>query len=168
MPVTLLHIGIPGLLALYRPKKFDMVSGMIGSMIADLNFFLIFFGYQIHGILHNYLAAILLAMFTFIAVLLLDKPLSKLKKILRYTEKTNHFAIFMGAFVGTFSHVFLDSFLYHEMYPLFPYPDNPFYFERIHIPIMVVIYAVTIITTFGFIILYDKKYYKSMGWKKND
>lgn len=167
MPVILLHIGIPGLLALYRPKRFEMFCAILGSMVVDLNFFLIFFGYQIHGVLHNYFAAVVLAAFTVLLVLILDRPLSNLKKLVKYTEKTNPSAMFVAAFLGTFSHVFLDSFLYPEMYPLFPYMHNPFYFESIHIPITIVIYAVTIVATFAFIILYDKKYYKSLGWKNN-
>jgi hypothetical protein len=167
MPVVLLHAGMMGLLSLYRPKRFEMFCGLIGSMIIDVNFFLIFFGYQIHGVFHNYFAALILGAFTVMLVLLFDRPISKLKKVLRYPEKTSLTAMFTAALIGTFSHVFLDSFLYPEMYPLYPYMQNPFYFESVHLPITVAIYAVTAITTFGFILLYDKKYYKSLSWWKN-
>ena len=74
MPATPLHIGIPGLISYYSPKKVDIVSAVIGSVIIDTDFFLfLIFGTPVHGYLHSFLSATIVAIALAVILWLLNK-----------------------------------------------------------------------------------------------
>jgi len=84
---------------------------------------------HLHGFTHSYLGAILIAMFA----ALTGKYLAEIGlKILNISKEENiiliaWWVVFLSAFVGSFSHVLLDSIMHSDVEPFFPFLlDNPF------------------------------------------
>lgn len=104
MPFTPFHLG-PALLfgLLFR---LNVPAVLVGSVILDIEaLYLLLTGADyLHGFFHSYLGASIVSL----ALGLLFK-------------KT-----FLGFLAGTYSHVFLDSFLYPDMQPFWPAKVNPF------------------------------------------
>ncbi|MFH6955298.1 metal-dependent hydrolase [Pseudoalteromonas sp. XMcav1-K] len=81
---------------------------------------------HLHGFTHTYLGAILIALFAALS----GKYLSELGlKILRITENDASISITWGvvllsAFIGSFSHVLLDSIMHADVEPFFPFTLN--------------------------------------------
>lgn len=84
---------------------------------------------HLHGFTHTYIGATLIAMFAGAT----GKYLSEFGlKILGISNRQNPITIrwwvvFLSAFVGSFSHVLLDSLMHSDLEPFFPVTlDNPF------------------------------------------
>ena len=82
---------------------------------------------HLHGFTHTYVGAILIAIFA----ALTGKYLSELGlKILKISKTNNSISIawwvvFLSAFIGSFSHVLLDSIMHSDVEPFFPFTlDN--------------------------------------------
>ncbi len=164
MPATPLHIGIPGLIGYYRPKKVDIVAAVIGSVIIDVDFFLfLMLGTPVHGYLHSFLSATIIAIALAGILWLLNPSMIKLKEWFRWETETGPKSLLAGAFIGTYSHIILDMLLYKEMNPLFPLKGNPFYFSGFALPIFIGVYAVAAITTVAFLMVYARKYARENG-----
>ena len=129
MPFTPYHFG-PGLLAgvLLFPL-FDLVAVLIGCVILDIEpMFILFLGLggPLHGISHTYLVATVVSVFVTGILWLLREPITSIASVVGVIQEPRKIRIFFGSLIGTYSHVFLDSFLYSEMNPFFPLLGNPF------------------------------------------
>lgn len=77
---------------------------------------------HLHGFSHTYIGASLLALFAALS----GKYLSELGlRIIGISKRYNPikiawWVIFLSAFIGTFSHVFLDSFMHTDIQPYYP------------------------------------------------
>lgn len=88
----------------------------------------------LHGYTHTYVGAVVIGIFSLVFGKLffewllhlwnfLVKP--KLLRGLRISPKISWASATLGAFMGTFSHVFLDSIMHSDMHPLSPFsPSN--------------------------------------------
>jgi len=162
MPVTPLHIGVPGLISYYFPKRIDIISAIIGSIIIDIDFFiLIIFGTPIHGIFHTFFGATILSIFLIIIIKLSGKLTIKLKNWFKWEIESDLISISLGAFIGTYSHIILDSLIYNDMNPFYPITGNPLFLENGQPTIFYLVYSAAIITTLLFLILFCWRYIKS-------
>jgi membrane-bound metal-dependent hydrolase YbcI (DUF457 family) len=82
---------------------------------------------HLHGFTHTYIGAILIAIFA----ALTGKYLSELGLKMLKISKTNNlisiawWVVFLSAFIGSFSHVLLDSIMHSDVEPFFPFTlDN--------------------------------------------
>ena len=80
---------------------------------------------HLHGFTHTYAGAILLAMFS----ALTGKYLSEFGLVVLGIAKDNSIKIlwwvsFLSAFIGSFSHVFLDSIMHSDVEPFYPFTLN--------------------------------------------
>ena len=167
MPVTPLHIGIPGFPALVKPDRVDITSAILGSTLVDIDFFrCVLTGYPLHGDLHTYLGATVLACFISVAVWIGDPLNARIKASFRWETGTNLKAISAGAFLGAYSHVFLDSFLYSDIRPLHPFSDgNVLYSEMGGDVTTGVVYGVTALTTTVLLVHWVKRFQEEEGGK---
>jgi len=125
MPATPLHIGIPGLPALWRPDRVDITAVVLGATLVDIDFFLfVFRGGRIHGFLHTLLGATILAMVIVVELYILSPTNLKLKRWFRWDESSSVGSLISGALLGSWSHVFLDGLIYRDVRPLAPYSDG--------------------------------------------
>ena len=128
MPFTPYHFG-PALLAgvLLFPF-FDLTAMMIASVILDIEPILVLFlglGGPLHGISHTYLVATLVAILVTGILWLLRGPVTSIVSMFGVVQEPKKSRIFVASLFGTYTHVFMDSFIYWEMNPFFPILGNP-------------------------------------------
>jgi len=124
MPFTPFHMG-PGILikAILQGSFSLMVFGW-AQIIMDIQPLLVILTGEgaLHGFSHTYIGASLLA----IVAALSGKYLSESGLIFLGIAKKNNpiriawWIVFSSAFIGTFSHVFLDSIMHSDVEPFFP------------------------------------------------
>jgi membrane-bound metal-dependent hydrolase YbcI (DUF457 family) len=147
MPVTPFHFG-PGLVLkavgrhYFSFSVFCLVQVVIDTevMAATLSG-----TYPLHRTLHTYLGATGVALLCIV----FGRPLciwakrawnrhldAKLKTWLWLPEPISLFAAVTGAFLGAYSHVFLDSFLHADMHPFAPFSNRSPLYGEISYPLM--------------------------------
>ncbi len=124
MPFTPLHMG-PGILvkALLQGSFSLMVFGW-AQIVMDVQplFVLISGEGNVHGFSHTYLGATLLGIFSALS----GKFLSEFGlKVIKIYEQNNRiiikwWVVFLSAFIGTYSHVVLDSIMHSDVEPFYP------------------------------------------------
>ena len=124
MPFTPFHMG-PGILikSLLQGSFSLMVFGW-AQIVMDIQPLIVLLSVEghLHGFSHTYIGATLLAVFS----ALTGKFLSEFGLlILGISKKTNPikiawWVVFVSAFIGTFSHVLLDSIMHSDVEPFFP------------------------------------------------
>jgi len=164
MPATPLHIGIPGLLSLYRPKRVDIVSGVLGSVLIDVDFFLfLLVGAALHGYCHTLVGATLISVFLIIIIQSTQKYVIRIKKWFGWEQESSIRSVSFGAFLGAYSHVILDALIYEDVKPCYPRDGNPLYLENGHDTVFMLVYGIAGISTFLLLALYCWKYYRNVG-----
>jgi len=144
MPFTPFHLGPAILIGLLFFPLIDIIIICIASVIVDIEpAYYLFFTQRgpYHGLLHTYLAATIIS---FLLTLIMYPLRNKYPKLLGFfglKQETNHKRMLISALIGTYSHIFLDSFLYPEMHPFYPIRGN------------VMLYALSPITVYGICIL---------------
>ena len=128
MPFTPIHMG-PGLFikAILQGSFSLMVFGW-AQIVMDIQPLVVMITGvgHLHGFSHTYLGAVLLTVFS----ALTGKYLSEIGLlILGISNQQNPIKIkwwisIASAFIGTFSHVFLDSIMHHDVQPFFPFTLN--------------------------------------------
>ncbi len=131
MPFTPVHMG-PGLLikGILQSSFSLMVFGWTQIVMDIQPLIIMIIGHgHVHGFTHTYLGAILIAIFA----ALTGKYLSEIGLKILGTSSENPIKIlwwvcFLSAFMGSFSHVFLDSIMHIDVEPFFPVTlANQFY-----------------------------------------
>mgnify|MGYP003388987242 CR=1 FL=1 len=131
MPFTPIHMG-PGILikSLLQGSFSLMVFGWT-QIVMDIQPLIVLMSGEghLHGFTHTYIGAILIA----IIAALTGKYLSEFGlKVLGISNKDNLISIkwwvvLLSAFIGSFSHVLLDSIMHSDVEPFFPFTlDNSF------------------------------------------
>ncbi len=134
MPFTPIHMG-PGMaVKALLPRHFSIIVFGLTQIAIDVEVlrYLMRGEYPLHRFWHTYLGATMIA----VVFTLLGKPSSQWIKILwnRIAPKngainlsvsvpTTWLASFMGAFIGTYSHILLDSLYHGDMKPLHPWSE---------------------------------------------
>lgn len=123
MPFTPIHMG-PGILvkALLQGSFSLMVFGW-AQIIMDIQPLVVMITDEghLHGFSHTYVGATLLAIFSALS----GKYLSEIGLFLfglndEWQVKIAWWVAFLSAFIGTFSHVLLDSIMHYDVEPFFP------------------------------------------------
>jgi len=132
LPFTPFHLGPALLLGMMFLTTFNLPTVLISSVIPDLEPFLILYfnipGYPLHGFFHSYFGSSILTILVAGIVYPLRNLFNRALSVFQISQKSSFKNILFTSFVGTYSHVFLDSFLYGEMMPFYPFTTNPFLF----------------------------------------
>lgn len=130
MPFTPFHMG-PGIVvkALLQGSFSLMVFGW-AQVVMDIQPLIVLISGEghLHGFSHTYIGATLLALFSALSGKYLSKiGLFALGLNNQWQVKIKWRVSFLSAFIGTFSHVFLDSIMHADVEPFFPLTtDNLF------------------------------------------
>lgn len=113
MPFTPFHFGPGALVHSAAPKHISFLAFCGANVLVDVEplYFMLTHQYPIHRFFHTYVgatvaAAMVLAMFAFVRKL---------------TPRLTVRAVALGAIVGTYSHVLLDSLMHADMEPFAPF-----------------------------------------------
>ena len=135
MPFTPFHMGVGTAIKAVSGRYFSLTVFGLSQIAIDIEPLIrILRGDStLHGFTHTYLGAILIGIVSLVA----GKPFCEsLLKIWNYVFKSKYlqwlqltptitwFASISGAFVGTFSHVFLDSIMHSDMHPFAPFSSS--------------------------------------------
>jgi membrane-bound metal-dependent hydrolase YbcI (DUF457 family) len=130
MPFTPFHFGPSFLIGILLVSHLNMAAILFASVAIDIEpiYCLATDSCPLHGILHTYLGATVLSVLVIPIIYLSKKQLQRLSDLLGVTQDYSIKSIVIGAVVGGWSHIFLDSFLYSELLPFWPIVnDNPFF-----------------------------------------
>jgi uncharacterized membrane protein YvlD (DUF360 family) len=132
MPFTPLHLGPGILLKALLQGSFSLMVFAWAQIIMDIQPLYVLLNdttrFELHGFSHTYLGATLLAILSALS----GKYLSEFGlKVLGVASITQPIKIvwgiaFFSAFLGTYSHVVLDSIMHSDIHPYFPFASgNP-------------------------------------------
>lgn len=130
MPFTPFHWGPSSWIGLILFKIFDFPTLLIASVIVDIEPFCVLFfnlSYPLHGFFHSFLGGSILAVLTAIILYLLKNKVKKIMAIFKLAQDSSLKKILWTSLFGVYSHLLLDSFLYEEMKPFYPFENNPFF-----------------------------------------
>ena len=124
MPFTPIHMG-PGILikALLHSSFSLMIFGWT-QIIMDIQPLLVLISGEghLHGFSHTYIGAVLLAVFSALTGKNLAEIGLKIIAVDRYQSlNIDWWVAFLSAFIGSFSHVFLDSIMHTDVEPFYPF-----------------------------------------------
>jgi len=129
MPFTPFHLG-PGLLfGLLLLSYIDFPTFLIASVIVDVEPFLVLtlnLNYPLHGFLHSFFGGTLIAFLLAAVMSNVRSALSPLMSFLKLEQKLSFKTILSAALLGVYVHILLDSPLYPDIRPFFPFDFNPF------------------------------------------
>ncbi|MGC3981731.1 MAG: DUF4184 family protein [Steroidobacteraceae bacterium] len=129
MPVTPFHFGPGAAIHAIAPRQISFLAFCAANVLTDVEplYYMLTGQGHPHRFLHTYVGATLTALATcwlFVAALRLAKKLP-LPNIFNWQSLTLP-AVAMGAFIGTYSHIVLDSIMHADIRPLAPFSDiNP-------------------------------------------
>jgi len=123
MPFTPIHMG-PGILikAILQSSFSLMVFGWT-QIVMDIQPLIVLITGEghLHGFTHTYVGAILLAIFSALTGKYLSEFGLKILGIDKYQPiSIVWWVAFLSAFIGSFSHVFLDSIMHADVEPFYP------------------------------------------------
>ena len=128
MPFTPFHLG-PGLLfGLLLLSYIDFPTFLVASVIVDIEPFLVLtldLNYPLHGFLHSFLGGTLLAFIIAAAMSKVRSALSPLMSFLKLEKKLSFKSILSASLFSVYLHILLDSPLYSDIRPFFPFDFNP-------------------------------------------
>lgn len=128
MPLTPFHLGPAVLLGAVLPRRLDLPTLLVASVLIDVRAALVLFGPldgPVHGILTTFLGGTVVALVVATLVRALPGSVQSLLDRARLAPTNTTPAVLAGALVGAYSHVLLDSVLYFDAQPLFPSDWNP-------------------------------------------
>lgn len=126
MPFTPLHLGIGASLKAVQTQRFSLMVFAGTQVLMDIEplLGLILKWNTLHLYTHNLLGAVVIAAIA----ALFGRPSSQfvLKKLSYKNWKITWKVAISSAVFGSLSHVLLDAFMHHDMYPFFPFSmSNP-------------------------------------------
>ena len=130
MPFTPFHFGPGFLISLTFLSFIDIPTFLIASIIIDVEPFLVLvfhLNYPLHGFFHSFLGG-------FIAAALLAMVMSKIRRyftplitFFKIEQSISFKKILFSSTCAIFIHILLDSPIYLDIQPFFPFEYNPFY-----------------------------------------
>ena len=126
MPFTPFHFGPAFFIGILFVNQVNMASILLTSVLVDIEpiYCLASDSCPLHGVFHTYIGATALSAISIPLVYFGKKPLQKLSDHLGVRQGYSIKTIALGAMLGGWSHVFLDSFLYSELMPFWPLMNN--------------------------------------------
>jgi hypothetical protein len=83
--------------------------------------------YPEHGFFHSYAGAAVAALLFSLVYNAVKKPVNELMAAIGLRQNPALLSIVLGCILGAWAHVTLDSFLYRDIMPFFPFYYNPMY-----------------------------------------
>ncbi len=139
MPVTPYHFGAGVALKAVMPRQFSSTSFVLAQLIIDLEplYYLTLREYPWHRFMHTLAGASLVVLLT----ILFAKPFRlAVQGIGRWVDSsqatfppTNWIAVIIGAVLGAYSHIALDSIMHDDVFPLAPFSQHSPWFRALAI-----------------------------------
>ncbi|MDY7081895.1 MAG: hypothetical protein SXQ77_05685 [Halobacteria archaeon] len=126
---THFHLGPALVLALVLYRWLDFPTLLAASIVPDIRAILIFFGVlsgDYHGVLQTFIGALLLSVVLSAGMYAAKPYVNVVLEPFRLAQERSVRAVGVGAVVGSFSHIVLDSLVWRDVQPFYPFDFNPF------------------------------------------
>ena len=122
MPFTPFHFGPGALLKSFLRHRFSFVTFVASQVVIDFETLYNILTHQprLHTLFHTYLGSLIPLILTVVAVYLL----ARVAKFFMTLPPLRPSVTVFSAFVGVWSHVFLDSLMHGDMSPLAPFAEG--------------------------------------------
>lgn len=130
MPVTPFHVGPGSLVKAVLREKFSLTIFGFAQIVIDLQPLVAMLGadIEVHGFSHTYVGATLVAVIASVigkpfceyCLRFWNRELSVSNPLWHFPEKISWPVVISSAFIGTYSHVLLDSIMHAEIEPFYP------------------------------------------------
>lgn len=161
MPFTPFHLGPAMLLGFKYERKLDLMSLALASVVLDIEPFLSIVTGKgaVHGFFHSFLGASIAGMITFVILCTpcFCRIVDRLRTFFRIEQKTSLKMVTSAVFFCIYLHVFLDSFLYPEIKPLYPSTYNPLYNHAFLVVSYIIVYSLCSVTLIMSCLIYKHK-----------
>src|SRR5436190_15049056 len=124
MPVTPFHFGPGGAVHVLVPKHISFLAFCVSNVLTDVEplYFILSRQYPLHRFFHTYVGATVmggLTLLLFVAAKWVARPL-RLPNVLKWQDLTL-VPVAVGALIGTWSHVLLDSIMHPDVRAFAPF-----------------------------------------------
>ncbi|MCH8622280.1 hypothetical protein [Undibacterium sp. TS12] len=134
MPVTPFHFGLGAALKAAAPRHISFLSFAAVNVFIDVESFynLMHARFPVHAFFHTYIGAPLMAMLTILLFLLARWCARRFSLINFYHwQQLSLLQVSLGALLGAWSHVLLDSIMHADIRPLHPFSNENMLYEII-------------------------------------
>lgn len=129
MPFTPFHLGPALFFGLLLFRRIHFPTSVVASVIIDLEPFLVLvlgLDYPLHGFFHSFLGGGLAAALLALAMVRLEGVVQRFVKPLGLDQNLRSSGFWIASFTGVYLHILLDSPLYTDIRPFYPFDVNPF------------------------------------------
>lgn len=127
MPVTPYHFGIGAAVKAVAPNGFSLVAFVLAQLIIDLEplYYLLTNAPPWHRFMHTFAGATVVVVLTILFARLFRRVLGAIwqwgSEQPFEMPNTTRLAVFLGAVTGAYSHIWVDSIMHDDVYPLAPF-----------------------------------------------
>jgi len=100
----------------------------LANVVVDFEPFLVLYldlSYPLHGFFHSFLGGTFTAFLLAIVMRYLRKALSPIMSFLRLEQRSSFKSVLFASLFGVYLHISLDSRLYQDIRPFYPFDFNP-------------------------------------------
>lgn len=134
MPITPFHFGPGAAIHAIAPKQVSFLAFCTANVLIDIEplYYMLTRQYPLHRFFHTYIGASIIALATvliFLAALKLASRFS-LPNLFQW-QSLNSRAIWLGAALGSYSHIVFDSVMHADITPLYPFSETNVLYQLI-------------------------------------
>jgi membrane-bound metal-dependent hydrolase YbcI (DUF457 family) len=145
MPFTPFHLGPALFFGLLLFALVDFPTFLVANIIVDIEPFLVVFlglDYPLHGFFHSFIGGSIVAVGLAFVMMQLRGITGKVMKFLRLEQKASWKSVLVASFLGVYFHILLDTPLYPDIRPFYPFDVNPFFFSDIFVSIYMYMFCI--------------------------
>ena len=136
MPFTPFHLGPALFFGLLLFRYLYLPSFFVASIIIDIEPFLVLaldLNYPLHGFFHSFMGGSVVAFFLSLIMLRLRNPILRIMSVFKLEQSSSPKKIMLTSLAGVYLHILMDSQMYTDIKPLYPFELNPFHQSSIFI-----------------------------------
>ncbi len=135
MPFTPLHFGPALFFGMVLLRYIDLPTFLVANVIVDIEPFVILIfglhradslGLPLHGLSHSFLGGTFVALLLVLLMTRIREFTTPLLRLIGMEQKHSARSIYAAALSGVYLHILLDSRLYTDIRPFYPFSLNPF------------------------------------------
>jgi membrane-bound metal-dependent hydrolase YbcI (DUF457 family) len=134
MPITPFHFGPGAAIHAVAPKHVSFLAFCAANVLIDIEplYYMLTGQYPLHRFFHTYIGASLITLATVLIFLAALKLASRfrLPDLLQWQSLSSR-AIWLGAAIGSYSHIVFDSVMHTDITPLLPFSETNVLYQLI-------------------------------------
>jgi membrane-bound metal-dependent hydrolase YbcI (DUF457 family) len=135
MPFTPLHLGPALFFGMVLLRYIDLPTFLVANVIVDVEPLVILTlslhrmdgpGLPLHGLLHTFLGGTFVALLLALVITRMSGFTASLMRLIGLEQRPSPRNVYAAALSGVYLHILLDSRLYTDIRPFYPFAYNPF------------------------------------------